>query len=602
MTDPPQNHHNGAAEQQPVEEYVSLSALLPIIPPDETPGLLGVRELSDDEVRQYREDAALLWAVAPLSPYVRAAEAVRALTELVDQLAEASGDGTLSRRSQRRVEKALAIVARTLGELPEQLQASLRDRLGTRGRPARRFSEERARLAALPSYRLASALDSVPVEHLRAISEAGTRELLLIAEGVAAWPPATRELPPAAPIELVATATWALFASERLVARWLLEHRDAIREASLRIARLAAEVLEGAPAVVVYRIRRLGPGGKPDVLGMTPDAVPLEELHALQAALLRAERRLESEPREPALRGGEGLRPEQILTAVAETKPVPLAPLTNEAADGVEENDAAPLDGAVDGAHEVKGGVQPGAPSLNLASVIRHAERGTAALEQAWSRALADEDTEELRARWFSTVEAIRAEVFAADQQRPGGDRYLQLPPTEAEVAAVQLAPGSDRASHQARVAQMMTLIDLVDAIRSLDQPTLRLVDETGGRYAQWVSSGAFALARDQLRALSDLLDAESGPPTADEDAQRSVHLAVDASRRGDAEAAVLHLARALLLHQADTDDPDTAAVLQLIKDAAERLARGEQLDLGAVTLIAHAGIGCIGEGEREDE
>ena len=596
-----ENDGSAAADPQPIVEHVSLSAQLPIIPPDETPGLLGVRELSDDEVRQYREDAALLRAVAPLSPYVRAADAVEALIELVDQLAEASGDGTLSGRGRRRVARALTIVSRTFGELPEALQASLRDRLGAAGDAARRLSEEHARLAALPSYILACAMDSVPIQCLRAASDEETIELVLSTEGVVTWQPASGVLPRPTPVGLIATAERALFDAERLVARWLLEHEDVVREASLRIARLAAEVIEGAPAVVLYRIRRRGEGKEPEVLGMTPDAVPLEELRALQAALLRAKRRLESEPLEPALRGAAGLYPEQILTAVSETNPELLGQPADEPADDIEGDDADADDDAIDGDHDAdEDDEQPGAPPLDLATVITHAELGTMVLEQAWSRALADEDTEELLARWFSTVEAIRAEMFAADQKRPEEDRYLEIPPTEADLAAVELAPGSARMSHQARLAQMLTLIELIDSIRSLDQPTLRLVDQTRGRYAQWVSSGAFALVRDQLRALSDLLDVETGPPTADEEAERGVHLAANALRRGDPEATVLHLARTLLLlHPADTADPNTTAVLELIKGAAARLGRGEQLDRGAITLLAHAGIAYIEDAER---
>ncbi len=45
MTDSTETDDSTAAEQQPIEEYVSLSAQLPIVPPDETPGLLGIREL-----------------------------------------------------------------------------------------------------------------------------------------------------------------------------------------------------------------------------------------------------------------------------------------------------------------------------------------------------------------------------------------------------------------------------------------------------------------------------------------------------------------------------------------------------------------------------
>ena len=93
-----------------VEEYTRLGAQLPPVPPDEVPGLMSLRDLSADEEAQYEADAALIRAIAPLAPYTRAAEAVRALGDIVDGLeaepsvARASGSPRRSARPPMRCE------------------------------------------------------------------------------------------------------------------------------------------------------------------------------------------------------------------------------------------------------------------------------------------------------------------------------------------------------------------------------------------------------------------------------------------------------------------------------------------------------------------
>ena len=265
-----------------------------------------------------------------MTAYARVAEVVAEFAELVSRLADASGDGTLSARGRGRAKRALAIVARTLDEL--RTRSRLRYATGSVPPATRRgvFSDEHARLAALPSFRFAAAFESVPVEHIRAISGSGTSELGADGRGRARMArrgggaTATRGA-----LGLVATAEQALLESQRLAARWLLEHKDVVRQASLRLTRLAAEVIEGAPVVAVIRLRH-GGVDEPETVGMTPDPIPLEDLYPLQTAMQRAERVLETEPREPARRGAEGLYPEQILAAFEEAEPDTLEDVAQE--------------------------------------------------------------------------------------------------------------------------------------------------------------------------------------------------------------------------------------------------------------------------------
>ena len=46
------------------EDWALLGSVLPVIPPDQTPGIEGVRSLEDGEVVQFEQDAVLLTAIA----------------------------------------------------------------------------------------------------------------------------------------------------------------------------------------------------------------------------------------------------------------------------------------------------------------------------------------------------------------------------------------------------------------------------------------------------------------------------------------------------------------------------------------------------------
>lgn len=563
---------------------MSLGAQLPIIPPDETPTLLGVRELSGSELTQYHEDAALLRGVAPITPYARAADAVAALAELAEQLANNSDEGPLGRRGQKRLRRALELVARLLADLPDQLEQTLRDRFGADGDAARRLSEEHTGLAAQSPYRLASGFDSLPVEHVRLISDDENVELAVTAEGVAEWSVGRTEVAPPRPLGLVATAETALVLSQKMLSQWLIEHKEVVREASLRVARLASEIIEGAPVVTRFRIRQRGEDEEPEVLGMKPDPIPLQELHALQGAILRAERILAAELKQPALRGQPGMYPEQVQAVLEQTDP--------RHRFGDEEHasatDEPPPDGDSDEAEEG----EPGVPAIDLPTVIRHLEFGTMSLEQAWSRALKEPGSDRMIAQWTSMVETLRAEMHAADQRLPEDDRYLELPPTAEEIARLDLAPDDGRAVQQARLAQTMVLVELIRSIPDLARPTVTLLDRERDLYSAWISSGAFAAVRDQLGLIADLL--AEPPQTRLRQVHRSALLAERALARGDPEATLLHAARVFRAEDQPTSDSASGDVRKLVKDAAERLAAGEQLDLAAVTLLAHEASALI--------
>jgi hypothetical protein len=559
-----------------VEEHISLGAQLPTIPPDETPGLLGLRDLSGPELAQYRDDAALLREVAPIAPYARAVDAVAALAELVEQLANGDDDGTLTRRRQKRVRRALDVVARLLADLPEELEKTLRDRLGAGGDAARHLSQVHAWLAAESPYRLASNFDSLPVEDLRVISADDTVELVATAESVAEWSVGRDEVVRNRPLGLVATAETALVLSQRMLSTWLIEHKGVVREASLRITRLASEIIEGTPAVISFRIRRRGEREKPEVLGITPEIIPFWELQSLQGAILRAERILDDEPKEPALRGQPGMYPEQVQAVLRQVDP------RHQFEGHVTATDELASDSGRGDTDEA----EPGAPAIDLPTVIRHLELGTMSLEQAWSRALTEQGTDRMVAQWASMIETLRAEVHASDQRLSEDDRYFELPLSTEEIARLELSLRHERVVHQNRLAQMTVLVALIQSIPDLVEPTLRLLDRQRGVYAEWIASGAFAAVRDRLGLIASLLTEPS--QAALEQVRRSRLLVARAQARADPEAALFHAARVLRLGGQPECDSAATAVLELVKDAAERLGAGERLDLAAVTLLAH--------------
>ncbi len=584
-----------ASDQHPdhdddIEESWSLGAQLPVIPPDETPGVLGKRELDPEELVQAQADVALLENLAPVTPYARAADALSALETLVDELAERVGGagGPLSRRGQRQVRRAFANVARTLGTLPEEFSASLWERFGGESEAARRLAEEQAHLSALPPYRLACALERVPVERVVVVAGDEINDLVLPAQGVAEWSEAAGEAA-GGPLVLVSLAASALVEAQRLVSRWLLEHAELIREASLRLQALAAEVIEGYPVLLRVRLRRR-PGEEPEILDMQPTPLPLEQLRGLQEGLLRAERLLDTQPSEPALRGPAGMPAERILAvaggAVDEGDSVVSEPGSAPAPEGLD-NEAA-TDSEDD---------EPMPPALDLPAVMAHLELGVISLERAWSRALAEEEVEALVGQWSSLIEALRSEMFRADRDLPEDERYLDefsVPPEEIARLGLGSEGGQDAARHE-RLAQLTALTALVQLVPALSEPTLRLKVEGRDRHIEWLSSGAFAALRDRQALLRELLGGAAGETP--EGWRQSVRRAFAAELRADPEAVILHLARAFALHPAD--DATCArnlsaaeqSVLNKVREAATRLAAGEAPGQAPLVLLADAAL-----------
>lgn len=61
-------------ENERASDYRTLAAQTPPIPPDETPSVIGFRELSGDELTQAQQDSALIQEIAPIRPYTKVAQ------------------------------------------------------------------------------------------------------------------------------------------------------------------------------------------------------------------------------------------------------------------------------------------------------------------------------------------------------------------------------------------------------------------------------------------------------------------------------------------------------------------------------------------------
>jgi hypothetical protein len=532
------------------ETRFCLSAQIPPSPPDETPSLESVRDLSDPEMEQFRADAALIGSVATMAPYARAVTAYRQLAELVDELVLGAG-GRPTKRGVELLRRGLAAVSHAFGELPGALADALAGRLGADSDAAHRLDEAITEFARAPAVQLTSALHDIRAEQLVVVDVGEQRELALPADE---------------PVGILATVEASIELAGRLLSRWLLEQRDTIDAASRRMSALDGEAFRGASAVVEIRTAR-GEDGVVRTVGMTPTPLPLGETYALQHALARAERVLDDPDREPALRGVRAMTAEQIGAIAAVEAPA-------------ETVDEPPTD-----EHD-----RP----IDVAALVAHLHLGVVRLERAWSRALAEDDVRALAAEWESLLHALAGETQHADRDLPDAERRFEFAPSAGAILALETDPGSAAADRQARLAQVMAISDLAALLPALREPTATLTDQAGRRFS-WFSSGAFAMARDRLGLITELAGMAGDRP----EPARSLDLAERAELRADPGATVVHLARALKAldpAQLAALGSERRALADRVTQLAARIGAGDRCDYGATTLIAQAARHAVRE------
>jgi len=197
-----------------------------------------------------------------------------------------------------------------------------------------------------------------------------------------------------APVRAVPLLEELVLTCQRLFARHLLLQEDRIAAASVRLRRLAAEVLEGAPVLMLAR----GGPAKPQ---LQFKELALGEVAVLQRALRQARRLLAppvTPPTRPPTESPEG--PATGAPSASEVKEEAAGhPPTGE--------DTSTGGGEIEGARMTS--------SVDLLAVVEHVTRLTVAAERAWSAALdpvtLGEANEELLDQWASLIAVIQRQA-----------------------------------------------------------------------------------------------------------------------------------------------------------------------------------------------
>jgi hypothetical protein len=416
-----------------------------------------------------------------------------------------------------------------------------------------------------------------------------------------------------APVRIVPLLQDLTVACQHLFARYLLLQEDRIAAASLRIRRLAAEVLDGAPVLMLTR-------GDPTQPQMKFRELALDEVRVLQRALRQARRLLAppvTPPKPPPAASQEGPATAAPSESEVKEEPTDHPPTGERTATGGGEAEGASMASAVD-----------------LLAVVEHASRLTVAAERAWSAALdpaaLDEANRELLDdQWSSVMAVIRrqAELSSHALEAAGLDATVdQFPPDVPQLLALDLDPDLERRRRQLQLAQFYALDQLLTALQGLRHPSRAALDPRTGQATQtWWDSGAFALvgarARHLARVTLALLNAEhaaiaaaageaaTAPGQAPPPAQpppwwAHLQLGAEALRRGDMEATLLHgyvaltarftdvpsLADAVAAPFGDEAEGEAAKTLvSKLEEAIARLAAGTDVDLGVTVPLAHA-------------
>jgi hypothetical protein len=576
---------------------------LPPSQPESKGDLEILREVSEEEERQTREANALLNRLVSAAPYAR-------LVELYEELTQALGrDASPVRRAadMNRVARALGKVA---AELPGDLLRHARADFGD-------GSDKGQELEAA----IAEEAQRVPFRLLVAVGKLVQGPFAPVGDGVGneaeAMTTLMADVPEVQPhLDLVSALRAGIVVAQRLIARQLQIYEERVDDASLYLRRLAAEVADGAPALM--RADSFDPEGGETNLGQTTfDPLALDKALYLHRALKHARELLKAT--------GGGREESADDAPEGESIPVAAEPVP-EAPEG-----AAPSDAQLAGDSEETSEPPPGDRGdqvLDLRALAQHATAFTDDLEKAWSAALDDallaQAQDEMNARYASLLRTIQRRVAAGDRalRDAGVDPQVPAYPLHSEeIGRLSLEPDDERRWRQLQLAELDALMLLLEALEAIRAPSAQTIYVDEKRVETWWEAGAFALVRDRVDLLvrvseqAALAEAavmnvslDSTAPSAFFDRLR---LAADALGHGDVEATLVHARLALHLRaglEVDVvpndllerlaNDPRLAGdapLLRLLEQAGTKLAAGEALDIGAAVLIAARALAVVG-------
>jgi hypothetical protein len=366
-------------------------------------------------------------------------------------------------------------------------------------------------------------------------------------------------------VEIVAQA---LLLAQEMIAQRVLAYRELIDEHGLCVRLLAAEVQLGHPIALAVGPTQDGPDKESRTMSLKP--LPLDRIAILQAAIRKAESLLAEDD---DLGDDED---EDEDRADEEDKRRSDAIVDDDSHDGEDEDT-----NNADKYTEIGG---PGGPlPLDYELLIEHARRLPGEVERAWSAALdavgQDEAHAELTARWHAllTATARLAEKHARELREAGLDGRMPLPDDPAVLGVLDLEGDARAQWLAASIGQMGALQAVFAGYRQImdadtDSVWFREPDDP-----KWWESGAFAALRSRAFALErlsaevdmaqanllgteDRADPPGGVQVTGSWSYR-LHLAEEASVRGDWEAAVIHLWLALRERAAQLADVELASI-----------------------------------------
>lgn len=591
-----------------------------------------LREVESDELEETRKANALLTRLAGAAPYAR-------LVELYQEIELAIGRGSSPKRTAADMNRAVRALGKVAAALPDELRRHAAD-LGEDELAAleRAIAEECERVPFRVLVAV-GALDSGPFAPVEGGAANDAAAIMALAAVVTEVTPA---------INLVGTLRTGVLVAQRLIGRQLGIYEERLNEASLFLRRLAAEIPDGAPALM--RADRLDLStGKLEIGQATFDPLALDKAVYLHRALRLAQPLLKATDAAAVVRneGAEGAEATDAMTADAtdaieaaeavpteqgadvDVPPTVSAAVVDEASaeggDGEEgEALADPEVAAVE--------PPPGAREdqvLDLRALAAHASELTDELEHVWSDALEPEALaaaqEELNARFASLLYSLQRRVAAADRALRSAGIDPQIPafplPPE-DLARLTFTPDEERRWRQLQIAEVESLMALLAAVEAMRTPSAHRVTLATGATESWWEAGAFALVRARLRLLVRVSDAaaaaESRVMKQEVSEQDNAHdffdrlrLAGEAVGNGDPEAALVHglIALRLRVELEGVEPPgdllerlandvrlgDEATLLRLLAEAAATLGAGRALDVGAAVLVVPRALVLIG-------
>lgn len=580
------------------------------------------REIVGEELEQLNASIDLLQKLSGMDAYKRAAQLLGVYRQECEELGgrERPPPAALLTPLGRSASAVIAALAR----VPEHILTCAGESLAEDDGELDGLRKHVRELEGSETWRLAMTLEQPLGDARRSLCfEDG--QLLVRAEPLQAMAATVGVEPDSFSPVIAVLLAGGMNVAQMMTARQLLACRAPIRDASLRVRRLAAEVLIGAPALLGFPA-----GQRPsESMSLTHRALPLVEIIALQQALMRAPTLLGISQQGPAAKDAEASFEKADDAATAHED------LDNENAGDASSAKRDPgADRAAAGSQMPgSGAIGPPPPAtepqpLDFGVLVDYLSRLPAETERAWSKALEadllDESGQVLTAQWRSLLATLYREVTCAEERMRarGIDPAMSASPEDPAVLQHLRLDGEPLDEWRAlTVAQMRALIGVAKGIGGLTEP--RAPFGLGGPdELTWWEAGAFALLRRRAaqlaRVSSQLLEAERAlePHTSAGAAptmpltgpwRERLDLADEAVLRGDPEAAVFHLRVALreraaqLAEVAVTDVPDDlesrlagdpeladlAAGLQLLGEVGTRLGEGRTVSLGLTLPVA---------------